>query len=62
MHDSSQLIAVIEYLSTVNHGMLGLADLMKNGELHRIACMLQVLALQTDESIGHLKNICDKRQ
>ena len=61
MHDSSQLSAVLEYLSTVSHGLLGLADLMRNGEMHRISCMLQVLALQTDESIGHLKNIRDNQ-
>lgn len=60
--NKDDLNVVFENLSTLNSGMLGLADLLHNGQYDRIGCMVKIFALQTDESIGHLKSICDEQE
>jgi len=45
---------ILQHLSDINHGVLGLAELLDDGEYDRLACMLRVLAMNTDEQLGLL--------
>ena len=39
---------IIDQLNEINHGMLGMAQLLQQADYDRFACMLRVLALHAD--------------
>ena len=61
-NNKEEMNVVFDYLSTVNSGMLGLADLLHNGKHDRIGSLVKIIAMQSDETVGHLKRICDEQE
>lgn len=51
--------AALEELARLNHGLLGVADLIDRGEHERVACLLRILALESDEHLGRLMAMCN---
>ena len=54
MNNMKEARQILQHLSEINHGVLGLAELLENGEYDRLACMLRVLAMNADEHLGQL--------
>lgn len=50
--------AALEELARLNHGLLGVADLIDQGEQERVACLLRILAMESDEQLGRLMSLC----
>ena len=50
--------AALEELARLNHGLLGVADLIDRGEDERVASLLRILALESDEQLGRLMSMC----
>lgn len=57
-HDDVRLI--IDQLSEINHGMLGMAELLQEAKYERFACMIRVLALHADDHLGQLSCLWDE--
>ena len=45
---------IIEQLNEINHGMLGMAQLLQEADYDRFGCMLRILALHADDHLGQL--------
>ena len=55
--DRECMCAALEELARLNHGLLGVADLIDKGEHERMACLLRILALESDERLGQLMSL-----
>ena len=60
MENHECMRAVLEELARLNHGLLGVADLMERGDFERVGSLLRLLALETDQHLGHLMDLCGK--
>lgn len=60
MHREECMRAALEELARLNHGLLGVADLIDQGEHERVATLLRILALESDERLGLLMNMCGR--
>ena len=51
---------IIDQLNEINHGMLGMAELLQDAKYYRFACMLRILAMHADDHLGQLTCIWDE--
>ena len=58
MHREECMRAALEELARLNHGLLGVADLIDRGEHERVASLLRILALESDQHLGRLMSMC----